>query len=242
MHSAHSLLFTVKSRLKTGLLHVLLIAVAIIALMPVIWMFTTSVKPLEEVYAYPPKWIPGVFMVENYLKAWNAAPFTQYTINSVFVTGTIIFSQLFFAVLAAYVFARLQFPGRDLIFLAFLATMMIPTQVVVVPTFLIFKVLGWIDTYMGLTVPFLVSAFGTFLIRQSFMAIPEELIDAARIDGAGHARIIWNRFHPQFIAGLSKLCFADIYLALERLFLAIDYDQLHRNAHAACRPGFPAFQ
>ena len=196
MHRSHSLLFVIQNWIKTGLMHAVLILVTIAAVIPVMWTFTTSVKPLDEVYAYPPRWIPSVFMWENYTKAWNAAPFAQYTLNSIFVTSVIIFSQLLFAVLAAYVFARLQFPGRDLIFLAFLATMMVPTQVVVVPTFLIFKYLGWIDTYMGLTVPFLVSAFGIFLIRQSFMAIPEELIDAARIDGAGHARIIWNLLIP----------------------------------------------
>jgi ABC-type glycerol-3-phosphate transport system permease component len=196
MQPPHSLRFNIKNFARTGSVHLFLIIATVAAILPVMWMFTTSVKPLEEVYAYPPRWIPSAVMWENYAKAWNAAPFTQYTLNSIFVTGVIIFSQLFFAVLAAYVFARLQFPGRDLIFLAFLATMMVPVQVVVVPTFLIFKSLGWIDTYMGLTVPFLVSAFGTFLIRQSFLSIPEELIDAARIDGAGHARIIWNLLIP----------------------------------------------
>ncbi len=196
MQRVHSNKFTIQQWAKSGLLHLVLIVASVLAILPLLWMFSTSVKPLQEVYAYPPNWIPSTFMWENFVKAWTAAPFARYTFNSVVVTSVIIVSQLFFAVLAAYVFARLKFPGRDMIFLAFLATMMVPTQVVVVPTFVIFKWLGWIDTYMGLTVPFLVSAFGTFLIRQSFLSIPEELIDAARIDGAGHLRIIWNILVP----------------------------------------------
>jgi ABC-type glycerol-3-phosphate transport system permease component len=180
-----------------GLLyHAVLIVAVLVVIIPVAWTVSTSLKPMEEVYAYPPNWIPHHWVWQNYVTAWNDAPFGRYTINSLVVTGTIMFSQLVFAALAAYVFARLEFPGRDLIFLAFLATMMVPTQVLVVPTFLIFKVLGWFDTYKALTVPFLVSAFGTFLIRQSFLTIPADLIDAARIDGAGHARIIRHVLVP----------------------------------------------
>lgn len=180
-----------------GLLqHAVLILAVLIAIVPVFWTFSTAVKPLQEVYAYPPIWIPSQLMWQNFVKAWNDAPFDRYAINSIVVTGIIIICQLVFASLAAYVFSRLHFPGRDLIFIAFLATMMVPTQVLVVPTFLIFKELGWIDTYMGLTVPFLASAFGTFLIRQSFLGVPEDLLDAARMDGAGHLRIIWNVLVP----------------------------------------------
>lgn len=176
--------------------HSILIIALLAAIVPVWWTFSTAVKPLQEVYAYPPIWIPSQFMWQNFVKAWNDAPFGRYALNSILVTSVIMVCQLAFASLAAYVFSRLHFPGRDLIFLAFLATMMVPTQVLVVPTFLIFKELGWIDTYMGLTVPFLASAFGTFLIRQSFMSVPEDLLDAARMDGAGHLRIIWNVLVP----------------------------------------------
>jgi ABC-type glycerol-3-phosphate transport system permease component len=187
---------TAQSLLDGLLQHTLLIIALLIAFVPVYWTFSTAVKPLQEVYAYPPIWIPTHFMWENFVKAWNDAPFGRYAINSVFVTGIIMACQLVTTALSAYVFSRLHFPGRDLIFLAFLGTMMIPTQVLVVPTFLIFKELGWIDTYMALTVPFLASAFGTFLIRQSFMRVPEDLVDAARMDGAGHLRIIWNVLVP----------------------------------------------
>ncbi|MEA3336696.1 MAG: carbohydrate ABC transporter permease [Chloroflexota bacterium] len=178
------------------LLHTVVMVAVVIAIVPVFWTVSTSLKPLHEVYAYPPKWIPSQFMWQNYVTAWNDAPFDRYAFNSLFVTTIILVSQLILGSLAAYVFARLQFPGRDLIFLAFLATMMVPTQVLIVPTFVIFKHLGWIDTYMALTVPFLVNAFGVFLIRQSYLSVPEDLVDAARIDGAGHLRIIWNVLVP----------------------------------------------
>ena len=194
--SRHPIRTHLSGKMRTVVLHAILIVATVIAVLPVYWTLSTSVKPLEEVYAYPPRWIPSQWMWQNYVRAWNDAPFGRYALNSVVVTCTIIISQLFFATLAAYVFARLSFPGRDLIFMAFLATMMVPTQAIVVPTFLVFKLLGWHDTYLALTVPFMVSAFGTFLIRQSFLTIPQDLIDAARIDGAGHGRIVWNVLVP----------------------------------------------
>lgn len=193
--SKHSNL-SIQQLIKQGFLHIILIIFTVMMVLPVFWTFSTSLKPLEEVYAYPPNWIPKQFRWENYEKAWQAAPFARYAFNSVFVTSVILISQIILASLAAYVFARLHFPGRDFIFILFLATMMIPIQVVVVPTFLIFKQLNWFNSYQGLIVPFLANAFGTFLIRQSFLAIPGELIDAARIDGASHLRIIWNVLIP----------------------------------------------
>ncbi len=184
-------------RLSRSLLsHGLLILALLIVIVPVAWTVSTSLKPAAEVYAYPPRWIPSQLVWQNYVDAWNAAPFDRYAINSIIVTGTIMVSQLIFGALAAYVFARLEFPGRDLIFIAFLSTMMVPTQVLVVPTFLIFNVFGWINEYPALIAPFLVSAFGVFLIRQSFLTVPQDLVDAARIDGAGHGRIIWNVLIP----------------------------------------------
>ncbi len=194
--ATRGLTFPWRRWLRSLVLHLVLIAALVVVIIPVAWTISTSLKPLQEVYAYPPHWIPGQFVWQNYVQAWTDAPFGRYAINSVIVTSTIMISQLVFAALAAYVFARLDFPGRDLIFVAFLATMMVPTQVVVVPTYLIFSTLGWINEYPALIVPFLVSAFGTFLIRQSFLGVPQELVDAARIDGADHGRIIWNLMVP----------------------------------------------
>jgi len=164
--------------------------------MPVLWAFSTAVKPLREVYIYPPALLPGRLELENFVKAWTGAPFPRYAMNSVLVTAIIIAGQMVNASLSAYAFSRLEFKGRDLIFTLFLGTMMIPTQVLAIPSFLIFKVFDWLNTYMALTVPFLSNAFGIFLVRQSFLSVPKDLVDAAKVDGAGHLRIIWNVLIP----------------------------------------------
>jgi ABC-type glycerol-3-phosphate transport system permease component len=168
----------------------------LLTLMPVLWAFSTSIKPLKEVYIYPPNLLPSALMLENFAKAWTGAPFARYAVNSVLVTVSIMAGQMINASLAAYVFSRLSFKGRNLLFLLFLGSMMIPTQVLAVPSFLIFKVLGWINTYMALIVPFLANAFGIFLIRQSFLSVPQDLVDAAKVDGAGHLRIIGHVLVP----------------------------------------------
>jgi len=196
MQRTHSTKFILQKWAKTGLLHLALVAATGLAVLPLVWMFTTSVKPLQEVYAYPPNWIPSVFVWENFVKAWNAAPFARYTFNSVVVTGVIIVSQLFFAVLAAYVFARLKFPGRDLIFLAFLATMMVPTQAIMLPKYVMFRMWSLSDTHWALILPNLFSAFSVFFLRQNFMTIPDAYLEAARIDGAGHVWIFTNIIVP----------------------------------------------
>jgi len=164
--------------------------------MPVLWAFSTAVKPLREVYIYPPALLPGRLELENFVKAWTGAPFPRYAMNSVLVTAIIIAGQMANASLSAYAFSRLEFKGRDLLFTLFLGTMMIPTQVLAIPSFLIFKVFDWLNTYMALTVPFLSNAFGIFLVRQSFLSVPKDLVDAAKVDGAGHLRIIWNVLIP----------------------------------------------
>lgn len=173
-----------------------LLLVALAMLLPILWAFSTALKPQAEIYAYPPRILPGKLMLENFSKAWESAPFARYALNSVGVTLVILVSQLANAALAAYAFSWLSFRGRDGLFLLFLAAMMIPTQVLIVPSFLIFKTLGWIDTYWALTVPFLANAFGIFLVRQAFLSVPRDLVDAARIDGCGHLRIIANIMIP----------------------------------------------
>ena len=177
-------------------IHLVLIAAFFVTVLPVLWAVSTAVKPLQEVYVYPPAILPGKLMLENFAKAWTGAPFPRYALNSVLVTAAILAGQMINASLAAYAFARLSFRGRDLLFTLFLGTMMIPTQVLAVPSFLIFKTFNWLNTYMALTVPFLSNAFGIFLVRQSFLSVPKDLIDAAKVDGAGHLRIVWDVLIP----------------------------------------------
>ena len=166
-----------------------LIALAFLTLIPIIWMVLTSFKSAPEVAASPPTWFPQTWHPENYQAAWNAAPFGRYLLNTAFIAGSVMVLETITSALAAYAFARLRFPGRDIIFLAYLGTLMIPRQVTLIPQFILMRELGWIDTYQGLIIPQAFSAFGTFLLRQYFIGIPRELEDAARIDGASRWEI-----------------------------------------------------
>jgi len=182
--------------LARAALHAALALAFVLAVIPVAWTFSTSLKPLEEVYAYPPNWVPRHPQWSNYARAWAAAPFARYAINSSAVTVAIIALQTGLASLAAYAFSKLRFRGREALFLLFLATMMVPTQVVVVPVFIMLSKASMLDGYGALVLPFAASAFGTFLLRQSFLEIPDDLVDAARIDGAGDLSVIRNVMMP----------------------------------------------
>lgn len=170
--------------------YLVLTVVGITMLVPFLWMISTSVKPMDEVYVFPPRWIPSHLVLSNYRDAWNAAPFARFIFNSSIVAIVTTISQLFLCSLAAYAFARLNFWGRDTIFLMFLATTMIPGQVTLIPSYLIMKWLGWVDTYYALIVPGLTSVSNTFLLRQFFLSFPKELEDAARIDGCSRFSIL----------------------------------------------------
>jgi multiple sugar transport system permease protein len=141
----------------------------------------------------------------NYIDAWKAVPFPRFYMNSIIVAFCVTFGQVLTSSLAAFAFARLEFPGRDKIFLAYLATMMIPGQVTMIPVFILLKKLGWIDTYQALILPGLFSAYGTFLLRQFFLTIPKDLEDAAVIDGCGKIRIWWTIIIPLSKAALATL-------------------------------------
>jgi multiple sugar transport system permease protein len=152
-------------------------------LIPFFWMISTSLKEAGSVFTFPPQWIPQPVVWRNYLEAWQAVPFGRFYFNSLFIALCQTFGVLLTSSLAAYAFARLEFPGRDKIFFLYLATMMLPGAVTMIPTFILLKLMGWIDTYKALIIPGLFTAYGTFLLRQFFMGIPGDLEDAARIDG-----------------------------------------------------------
>jgi len=180
---------------------------AIAMVMPFAWMISTSFKEPGEVFSYPPKWIPSHFALHNYVDAWRAAPFGRYFFNSIFVAASVTLGQLISCSLAAYAFARLRFPGKALLFTLFLSTLMIPRQITLVPSFLVLKELNWLDTYYALIVPFVASAFGTFMLRQTFMNIPRELEDAAKLDGCSRLGFLWRIMLP-----LSKPTLASLAL------------------------------
>lgn len=162
--------------------HVMLLTGAVFVVVPFLWMFTTSLQTRAETYTNA-SIIPTSWHWENYLHAWQAAPFSQYYVNSIIMAVGIVTGHLVLDSFAAYAFARLRFPGRNAIFVVLLAALMIPMFVTIIPTYAIVANLGWIDTYAGLIVPRLADVFGIILLRQYFSTIPVELEEAARLDG-----------------------------------------------------------
>jgi multiple sugar transport system permease protein len=168
---------------------VLLLLGAVITVGPFAWMLSTSIKPDAEVFIYPPALIPADPQWGNYLELFSVIPFGRAFLNSMITTISITILQLIVCSMAAYAFACMQFRGRETLFLIYLAALMVPPQVTLVPNFMLVRSLGWIDTYQGLILPFAFSSFGTFLLRQYFKTLPRELLEAARLDNCSHWRI-----------------------------------------------------
>lgn len=172
---------------------VLTVAMAIlgvIMVMPFIWMLSSSLKQEAQVFSYPFRWIPDVLSWANYREVWfGSVPFSVFYKNSIVVALLRVGGQIVVSSLAAYAFARMQFKGRDAIFLLYLATMMVPPQVTLVPKFIVFDWLGLIDTHWTLILPGIFNPFGVFLLRQFFVSIPTDLSESAKIDGASDFRI-----------------------------------------------------
>jgi multiple sugar transport system permease protein len=165
---------------------------AFMMLLPFAWMLSSSFMSAREVIARPLTWIPSALRFENYGALSNAIPLGRMYLNSLIVTTLTTFGILLSSSLAGYGFAKFQFPGRDFLFLLVLATMMIPFFVVLLPIFYMVSQLGWINTYQGLIVPNIVTGFGIFLMRQYMLSLPDEVLDAARIDGASEFEIYWR--------------------------------------------------
>ncbi len=169
---------------------------AVFMIMPFLFMISTSLKPQNQVFLYPPRWIPNPIVWANYPTAATRLTLMAF-MNSVIFTTAVVLGQGLVTTMGGFAFARLKFPGKDIIFLGYLGTMMVPFVVTMIPTFVIVARLGWQDTYQGLIVPILASgAFGTFLFRQFFMSIPEEIGDAATVDGANPLDIYWRIYLP----------------------------------------------
>lgn len=176
-------------------LHVLLLAVAFVVLLPYLWMVTTSLKPLRLTFS-PPYLIPSTFEFGNYIAAWDAAPFARYYLNSGIMAIAIAVGQVITSVMAAYAFDRLEFPFKNVLFFAFLGTLMVPLHLILIPSYLLVQNLGWLNTYAALIVPHLASAFGIFLMRQYFRTLPRELDEAAMIDGCGRFGVLFRILLP----------------------------------------------
>lgn len=191
---------------------------AVVVAFPIYLAFLTSVLPPDQAASYPPTLFSFDLTLNGYREALNSTPLPRYVLNSAIVATVITAGHLITACLAAYAFAFLTFPGQRLLFLLFLATLMVPAEVTIVPNFLTIDALGWRNSYAGLTVPFLATAFGTFLLRQSFLRIPRELYDAARIDGCGHLRFLRRVVIPLARPALATLA-AYSFLGAWNMFL-----------------------
>jgi multiple sugar transport system permease protein len=186
-----------------ALIYLVLIAGAVIFVAPFAWMVTASLQDVGDIFRWPPQWIPRNPSLDNYARFFERQQIGRYFFNSAYVAVAVTILQLFTASLAAYTFAKRQFPGRELLFLLVLGTMMVPGQVTLIPTYIILKQIplfggndifgqgghGWLDSYWGLIIPQGASAFSIFLLRQYMRTVPNDLLDAARIDGASEFRI-----------------------------------------------------
>ncbi len=182
-----------------------LVAVVVIIGLPMFWMLSSSLKTLREIYTFPPEWIPTNPRWANYEEAWNAVPFGRFYINSIIITVAGSALQIVNGTLCAYAFAFLKFPFKNWLFLIVLAALMVPQEVVILPNFLFFGNTvrdwfglekNWVNTYQAIVLPGAATAFGTFLMRQGFMGLPKDVLDAAKVDGAGHLRTMFGIVLP----------------------------------------------
>ena len=185
--------------------YIILAAGAFVMVFPFIWMIIASLMTAGEIQLRPPVWLPAEPQFSNYSDLADSIPMGRLYFNSLFTSGLIVFGVLLSSSLAGFAFAKYRFPGREFLFYVILATMMIPFFVTLIPVFFIVRQLGWIDTYQGLVVPGLTSAYGIFLMRQFIIMLPDELIDAARIDGASELRIYWRIVVPLVKPALATL-------------------------------------
>ena len=196
----------VREVFRHGIWHLVLVLGALTMVGPFLWMLSSSLKAEADVFIFPPQWIPSPLHWSNYADLMNDMPFALFAFNSFEIAILVTLGQLLSCSLAAYAFARLKFPGREVLFIILLAALMIPGEVTIIPVYLIMRSLGWLNTHLPLIVPyFFGGAFGTFLLRQFFLTIPSELEDAARIDGAGRFVIYRRIFLPLAKPALATL-------------------------------------
>ena len=184
------------SRVGPVVSQILLSLVALLFLLPIIWMVLSALKPSAEVFTVPPKLFGSEILFGNFAEAWNYLPFGRFILNTLFVAGVGTVITLVASAMSAYAFARLNFKFQSGLFILYLSTLIVPQEVIVIPMFLIMQQLGWVNSYKALILPWAFTAFGTFLLRQFFLTIPRELEEAAKIDGCGHLRILRSIIIP----------------------------------------------
>lgn len=182
--------------LKSLALHIILLTTGVLFMLPFVWSISTSLKPLPDLFQVTPNLIPSEVRWENYREVFETVPFGRFYINTILVTVLRTIGQVLFASMAAFAFAQLKFPGRNIIFIVLLSGLMVPDQVLIIPRYTIMRQFGWLDTYQGLIVPLMFSAFGTFLLRQFFLGIPKDFHEAAKLEGANPFQIYWQIYVP----------------------------------------------
>jgi len=187
------------------ILFIVILLVSIIMIIPFVWMISSSFKYNTEIFTYPINWIPKIFRWENYQKVWTKIPFSTYFLNSLKLAVIVTIGQLIVCSLAAYSFSKLHYPGRDFLFLLYLGTMMVPWQAIMIPQFMVVRELGVYNTHWSLILINLFSAFGVFLLRQFMMSIPEDLSEAARIDGCSEFGTYRKIILPMCKPGIATL-------------------------------------
>ncbi len=188
------------------LLHAVLIVAGLGMVFPFIWMLLTSFKALPQLLEDPLSFLPNPWTVANYVEAWTAVPFGQAYLNSLYIAALSVAGTLITAAMAGYAFARIEFRGAKVLFVIFLATQMIPKQVTLIPFYLLMTQFGWVDSHLSLIVPaMLVNPFAVFLMRQFVLTLPQELEEAARVDGCGRWRMFWRIVLPNLRPGLAAL-------------------------------------
>lgn len=194
-----------KVRIQHSLLFVVLMIIGLTMLVPFFWTLSSSFKYDREIFEYPIKWIPEVFRWSNYQEVWTRVNFLTYYLNTIKLSIIVTVGQVVTCSLAAYSFAKMDYPGRDKIFLCYLATMMVPWHAIMIPQFIIIKNMGFYDSHWSIILMNLFSAFGVFLLRQFMLGIPMELSEAARIDGCGELKIYSQIIMPMCKPGLATL-------------------------------------
>ncbi len=194
-----------RRRAGAWMLNGLLILIGLLMLAPFYWVLTTSVLTTDDAFSLPPTWFPSRITFANYTDVFDLIPFGRLVLNSVKISTLITLGALVTSTLAAYAFARLRFPGREILFVIFLSALMVPQQVTVIPTFVLIRRLGLLDTHEAVYLPAMINVFGIFLLRQFFLSIPRELEDSARVDGAGHLRVLFEVIVPLSGPALSAL-------------------------------------
>ena len=185
-----------KIKVSNVILFIVCVLVAAVMLIPFIWMLSASFQQNTEIFRKPFQWLPEIFRAENYTRVWTQVNFLQYYLNTIKVTVISVAIQVLTCSLAAFAFTKLKFPGRDKIFFAYIATMMVPWNAIMIPQFIIIKNMGLYNTHAALILIGSFNAFGVFLLRQNMLSIPGELNEAAKIDGCGVLRTYWNVIMP----------------------------------------------